>query len=128
MTLLLAPSTECAQRDTEAFTALRRAHLAAANVVSEIDLDDAASWAAADPVVTRITTSAYAMTAALTDRPTPKAATTVPPIVRIRELSAAQLHLFAALDTHRPDAITRELAEASTHDVCQLGRLLIHPA
>lgn len=78
--------------------ALRAAHLEAADIVAGLDLDDAALWRAADGFVADIAAAAYDFAARLTGDPPVPTAAGVPPVVRVRELAAAQRRLVRALD------------------------------
>jgi hypothetical protein len=77
---------------------LRSAHLEAGRLVASLDLDDAALWARVDAVVAGVSAQAYAVAAALSGQPARQCASRVPPVVRVRELAAAQGALFVQLD------------------------------
>jgi hypothetical protein len=101
---------------------IRTAQLYAAAVVAHVDLDDPRLWRQVDGMVAALATVAYDLTAAVTGGTPGQAATTAPPIVRARELAAAQRRLFGALDRHPAPA--GELVERATRQVHQLGREL----
>jgi hypothetical protein len=84
---------------------LRTAHLQAGRLVAAMDLGDAALWAGVDAVVAAISAEAYAVAAALSGRPPRRCAGRVPPVVRVRELAAAQRALFAQLDRRAVDPL-----------------------
>jgi hypothetical protein len=76
---------------------LRMAHLWAAALTAELDLDHPGLWEQADDIVAELSTEAYHLTAVLTGGPATSAAVLVAPIVRLRELAVAQSRLLAAL-------------------------------
>ncbi|HEU4543584.1 MAG TPA: hypothetical protein VFR23_20800 [Jiangellaceae bacterium] len=77
---------------------LGSAHLQAAAIAAELDLDHAQLWEQADGIVVRLSTEAYHMTAVATGEPATNTAALAPPIVRLRELAVAQSRLFALLN------------------------------
>jgi hypothetical protein len=82
----------------DARTTVRTAHLDAAALVAELDLDDRRLWRRVDRVVAELAGAAYDLAAALTGTRTGTVAAYVPPVVRVRELASAQRRLFAALE------------------------------
>jgi hypothetical protein len=90
------PTAAAAPGATTAAT-LRTAHLAAGPQVASLDLDDATLWRRVDGIVAAISAQAYAVAAALSGQPKLRCATRVAPVVRVRELAAAQSALFAQL-------------------------------
>jgi hypothetical protein len=74
------------------------AHREFTDVVVGLDLDDRATWAAADRSLARVSAEANDVVSALTGERWPVAVPGVPPVVRLRELSAAQRRLDAELD------------------------------
>jgi hypothetical protein len=74
------------------------AHRKFTDVVADLDLDDRVTWAVADRSLARVSAEANDVVSALTGERWPVAAPGVPPVVRVRELSAAQRRLDAALD------------------------------
>jgi hypothetical protein len=113
---------------------LRSAHLEAGRLVASLDLDDAALWARVDAVVAGVSAQAYAVAAALSGQPARRCASRVPPIVRVRELAAAQSALFVQLDRigAEPVAGVAEFAQAAAQEsvgqVRALSRRLPHSA
>jgi hypothetical protein len=91
------------QTITSARPSVRAAHLEAAAVVADLDLDDRGLWRRVDRVVAELAGSAYDIAAAVTGTRSGAVAAYVPPVVRVRELASAQRRLFAALDRY-PDA------------------------
>lgn len=91
---------------------VRAAHLEAAALVAELDLDDRRHWHRVDRVVAELAAAAYDLSAAVTGTRASAVATHVPPVVRVSELAAAQRRLFAALDRH-PEADGELLAWAA---------------
>lgn len=85
-----------------AHVGLRTAHLELRRSIAELDPGDARQWAHVDPVVVRIVTEAYAVTAALTGQAPVAPATGVSPLARLQELAAAQGRLFSELDRRDP--------------------------
>lgn len=77
---------------------LRTAHLDAAAVAAELDLNHARLWEQADGIVADLSTEAYHITEVVTGGPATNAAALAPPIVRLRELAVAQSRLLAVLD------------------------------
>lgn len=104
---------------TTALADLRIAHLEAAAVVAELALDDAALWRAADGFVADIAVAAYDVAAKLTGDPPVRAAVRVPPVVRVRELAAAQRRLFSVLNRR---AVGGEPLDQAADHVRMLGR------
>jgi hypothetical protein len=96
---------------------LRTAHVEVAHSIAGMELDDYRLWGRMDPVVARVVSEAYEVTAALTGQPAATPATGVPPVVRVRELASAQARLFTALDRRQPP-------EAVTHRSVHLLRAL----
>lgn len=82
---------------------VRNAHLEAAALVAELDLDDRRQWRRVDRVVAELAAAAYDVAAAVTGTRSGAVAAFVPPVVRVSELVSAQRRLFAALDRH-PEA------------------------
>jgi hypothetical protein len=76
---------------------LRMAHLWAAALAAELDLDHAGVWEEADLIVAELSTEAYHVAAAVTGERATSAAVPAAPIVRLRELAVAQSRLLAAL-------------------------------
>jgi hypothetical protein len=76
---------------------LGTAHVRAAALAAELDLDHAGLWEQADDIVAELSTEAYHLTEEVTGKPTPSAAVLAAPIVRLRELAVAQSRLLAAL-------------------------------
>lgn len=76
---------------------LGMAHLWAAALTAELDLDHRGLWEQADVIVAELSTEAYHVTAVVTGEPATSAAVRVAPIVRLRELAVAQSRLLAAL-------------------------------
>ena len=76
---------------------LRMAHLWAAALTAELDLDHTGLWEQADVIVAELSTEAYHITTVVTGEPATSAAVRVAPIVRLRELAVAQSRLLAAL-------------------------------
>ena len=87
--------------------AVRGAHLEAAALVAELDLDDRHHWRRVDRVVAELAAAAYDLAAAMTGTRATVVAAYVPPVVRVSELASAQRRLFAALD--RPPEADGEL-------------------
>jgi hypothetical protein len=98
---------------------LQAAHLEAAGIVAELDLDDTAVWRAADGFVADIAAAAYDVAPKLTGDPPVQVAARVPPVVRVRELATAQRRLFSVLN--RRAAIGEPLDQAADQ-VRMLGR------
>jgi hypothetical protein len=85
-------------RDLPAVLAeLGTAHVRAAALAAELDLDHAELWEQADDIVAELSTEAYHLTEVVTGEPTTGAAALAAPIVRLRELAVAQSRLLAAL-------------------------------
>jgi hypothetical protein len=82
----------------DALEELGTAHLQAAAVAAELDLDHARLWEQADGIVAELSTEAYHMTEAVTGEPATSPMALAPPIVRLRELAVAQSRLLAVLD------------------------------
>jgi hypothetical protein len=76
---------------------LGNAHLQAAAVAAELDLDDAELWEQADGIVAALSAEAYRWTEVLTGE-SATSAVLAPPVVRLRELAVAQSRLLAALN------------------------------
>jgi len=106
---------------------LRATHLAAGRLVAALDLGDTALWARLDADVAGISAEAYAVAAALSRQPPRHCATRVPPVVRVRELAAAQSALFIQLDRAGVEPL-RAAAHGSAGRVRALCRRLPHPA
>jgi hypothetical protein len=107
---------------TAAPAEVRNAHLATADAVAELDLDDALRWRESDGFVADLAAAAYRLTAELTGSPQLQPAARVPPVVRVRELATAQRRLFAALDRH--PAPSPEVLGRASRQVQMLGRAL----
>jgi hypothetical protein len=107
---------------------LAGAHLEAAHAAAELDLDQAAIWVAADAAIREIATEAYRCTALITGREALTAAARVRPVVRLRELAAAQAGLMRALDravqTHQGDVVVAAEALRSAPRIRHLARRL----
>lgn len=98
---------------------LQAAHLEVAGIVAEMDLEDTALWRAADGFVADIAAAAYDVAAKLTGDPPVRAAVRVPPVVRVRELAAAQRRLFSVLNRR---AVGGEPLDQAADHVRMLGR------
>ena len=85
---------------------LGTAHLQAAAVAAELDLDDAELWEQADGIVVALSAEAYRWTEVLTGESATSAAVLAPPVVRLRELSVA------LRSTHWPGSIDENHASA----------------
>lgn len=103
------------------------AHREFADVVSGLDLDDRAIWAAADRLVARVSTQANDVVIALTAERYSVAAPGVPPVVRVRELIAAQRRLEAAVDrwagSERLSELTADLSDSASRVTESASRL-----
>jgi hypothetical protein len=104
---------------------VRAAHLEAAALVAELDLDTRRLWRRVDRVVVELAAAAYDLAAAVTGTPAGVVAAYVPPVVRVRELASAQRRLFAALDRH-PEADGELLAWAGRQARQLIERLRPH--
>ena len=104
---------------------LRIAHLQAAAVAADLDLDHAALWKKADGVLAALSTEAYQTTEVVTGEPATSPAVLAPPIVRLRELSVAQSRLFAVLNgatlSEQSTRTLRTVAHRSARRVRLLG-------
>jgi hypothetical protein len=104
---------------------LRTAHLQAAAVAADLDLDHAALWKKADGVVAALSTEAYQTTEVFTGEPATSAAVLAVPIVRLRELSVAQSRLLAVLNgatlSEQSTGTLRTVAHSSARRVRLLG-------
>jgi hypothetical protein len=105
---------------------VRDAHLEAAALVAELDLDDRRHWHRVDRVVAELAGAAYDVAAALTGTRARSVAAYVPPVVRVSEVASAQRRLFAALDRH-PEA-DRELLTWASKQARELVERLRHNA
>ena len=85
---------------------LGTAHLQAAAVAAELDLDDAELWEQADGIVVALSAEAYRWNEVLTGESATSAAVLAPPVVRLRELSVA------LRSTHWPGSIDENHASA----------------
>lgn len=101
---------------------LRDAHLEAAAIIADLDLDDAAQWRHVDGLVAELTAAAYRLTAAVTCEPQHMTATNVPPVVRVREMAMAQRQLFSVLNG--PFVPAHDLVEEDVRRIRRLGQLL----
>lgn len=117
-----------AQATVFAATLALAAHREFTHIVSSLDLGDRVRWAAADRLVAGVTTEANDVVTALTGERWLLAAPGVPPVVRVRELSAAQRRLEAALDRcagserfHELGAYLSGSANRVTESARQLG-------
>jgi hypothetical protein len=77
---------------------LGNAHLQAAAVAAELDLDDAELWEQANGIVAALSAEANRWTEVLTGESATSPAVLAPPVVRLRELAVAQSRLLAALN------------------------------
>jgi hypothetical protein len=103
------------------------AHREFTDVVAGLDLDDRVTWAVADRSVARVSAEANDVVTALTGERWSVAAPGVPPVVRLRELSAAQRRMDATLDRWTGSARLGELAadlRGSATRVAESARLL----
>lgn len=80
--------------------AVRQAHLEAAALVAELDLDDRRHWRRVDRAIAELAAAAYDLAAAVTGTRATTVAAYLPPVVRVSELASAQRRLFTALDRH----------------------------
>ncbi|MFW6034111.1 MAG: hypothetical protein ACOC9R_03155 [bacterium] len=103
---------------------LQNAHLEAAKIVAALDLGDSQLWRQIDRVVAALASAAYDLTGTLTGQPAGPAAASLPPVVRARELAAAQRGLSRALNQHPSPA--GELIDRAADHAEQLVRALWH--
>jgi hypothetical protein len=92
-----------------------------------MDLGDAALWAGVAAVVAAISAEAYAVAAALSGRPPRRCARRMPPVVRVRELAAAQIALFVQLDRGGVEPLPAE-GGGSARQIRTLSGPPPHPA
>ncbi|HEY8473119.1 MAG TPA: hypothetical protein VIL37_10870 [Natronosporangium sp.] len=90
---------------------VQAAHLEAAALVADLDLDDRRQWLRVDRAIAELAEAAYDLAAAISHTPPRNVAAHVPPVVRISELASAQRQLFTVLDQH-PDPDPELLAWA----------------
>lgn len=129
-TMQTIPSTQSAnvpEAPPDFRAELRAAHLEVAAIVAEFDLGYASLWAKTAAIVSDVVAEANDMTAALTGEPPGTTTTGVPPVVRVRELAAAQRRLFGVLDT-RTSPDQRSALRQSAERVHGLGQWLAHLA
>jgi hypothetical protein len=101
------------------------AHLEAASIVAELDLDDTHRWAHASELVGDLSAETYGVIAALTGQPGVVTAPGVAPIVRVREFAIAQRQLFGVLDGRGTlDAEATAVMRASVDRITAALRLL----
>jgi hypothetical protein len=126
-TIVDAARTEIAPR-TGSTAGVRNAHLEAAALVAELDLDDRRLWRRVDRVVAELASAAYDLAAAVTGTTAGAVAAYLPPVVRVRELASAQRRLFAALDRH-PEADGELLAwaDGQAHQLVERLRRNVAP-
>jgi hypothetical protein len=105
---------------------VRAAHLEAAALVADLDLDDRRHWHRVDRVIAELAAAAYDLAAAVTGTGARTVAAHVPPVVRVSELASAQRRLFAALDRH-PEA-DGELLEWAGRQAAELVERLRYNA
>lgn len=108
---------------------VRDAHLEAAALVAELDLDDRRQWLRVDRVVAELAGAAYDLAAAITGTPPRNVAAHVPPVVRVSELASAQRRLFTVLN-QQPDPDPELLAWAGNQarELVERLRRNAHPA
>lgn len=104
----------------DALADLRTAHLDAAQIVADVDLDDTELWREVDGFVADITAAAYRLTAETSGDPPVSTAARARPVARVRELATAQRRLFGTLDRH--PAPSPELLAESADQVRMFGR------
>ncbi|HEX6578572.1 MAG TPA: hypothetical protein VF082_09390 [Jiangellaceae bacterium] len=113
-----------------ALAELGTAHVRAAALAAELDLDHTGLWEHADDIVAELSTEAYYVAGVVTGEPATSAAVRVAPIVRLRELAVAQSRLLAALTAAAPsERSTGALltaADRSARRVRMLGGRLQH--
>jgi hypothetical protein len=128
-TMQTIPSTQSASvpEDPDFRAVLRAVHLEVAAIVAEFDLGDATLWTKTAEIVSDVVTEASDMAALLAGAPSETPATGVPPVVRVRELAAAQRRLFGVLDVETPAVQQRTLRESADR-VHGLGQWLAHLA
>lgn len=108
---------------------VRDAHLEAAALVAELDLDDRRHWRRVDRVIAELAGAAYDLAAAVARTQAPTVAVDVPPVVRVSELASAQRRLFATLDRHpETDAGLLAWASEQAHDLVERLRRNARPA
>lgn len=107
---------------------LQAAHLEFAACAADLALTPAAAWAELDRIIAAACTEAYDLTAVLTGRRSTSPARQVPPVVRLRELTAAQRSLNRVLDSRQrvgtPADAELAAADRSAGQVRMLGGLL----
>lgn len=128
-TMQMIPSTASAvvPESLDFRAVLRGVHLEVAAIVAEFDLDDATLWAKTGEIISAVVTEASDMAALLAGAPSGTPATGVPPVVRVRELAAAQRRLFGALNAET-SADRRPALLESADRVHGLGQWLAHLA
>jgi len=114
-TMQTIPSTPSASvpEDPDFRAVLRAVHLEVAAIVAEFDLGDAPLWTKTSEIISDVVTEASDMTALLAGAPSGTPATGVQPVVRVRELAAAQRRLFGVLDVDTPVDQRRALRESA---------------
>ncbi|MPZ25525.1 MAG: hypothetical protein GEV12_03530 [Micromonosporaceae bacterium] len=115
MTTTMVEQTRTAAPGADLRADLQAAHLAATAVVAGLDLDHRQLWRRADRTVAELAAAGDRLTAAITGEQPGSTARSVPPVVRVRTLVAAQQRLFAALDRH--PALDPELLAQATREV-----------
>jgi len=128
-TMQTIPSTPSASvpEDPDFRAVLRAVHLEVAAIIAEFDLGDATLWAKTAEIVSDVVTEASDMAALLAGAPSETPTTGAPPVVRVRELAAAQRRLFGVLDVETPVDQRRALRESADR-VHGLGQWLAHLA
>lgn len=128
-TMQTIPSTPSASvpEDPDFRAVLRAVHLEVAAIIAEFDLGDTTLWAKTAEIVSDVVTEASDMAALLAGVPSETPATGAPPVVRVRELAAAQRRLFGVLDAETPVDRRPALLESADR-VHGLGQWLAHVA
>jgi hypothetical protein len=123
------PSTPSASvpEDPDFRAVLRAVHLEVAAIIAEFDLGDAALWTKTADIVSDVVTEASNMAALLAGAPSETPAAGLPPVVRVRELAAAQRRLLGVLDVETSVDQRRALRESADR-VHGLGQWLAHLA
>ena len=107
---------------------LGTAHMQAAAVAAELDLDDVELWEWADDIVAALSAEAYRWAAVLTGESATSPAVLARPVVRLRELAVAQSRLLAALNgatlSEQSAGPLLTAADRSARRVRMLGRRL----